>query len=144
MLRRTRTSSSHTKKRTSQHWVTTTINGLGYISGKSWRHCFKGQGLAILATTNQHPRAHDPKPFSWAKLAYIWFSSSNFTVQDRIPSTFGDALTSGPGALWKVECGLRRAGSARYACSVLALPKPAQFTPLSDTKRSVRSEHTRF
>jgi len=38
----------------------TTINGLGYISGKSWHHCFKGWDLAMLATMNQHTRAHDP------------------------------------------------------------------------------------
>jgi hypothetical protein len=30
----------------------------------------------------------EPKPFSWAKLACIGFSSSNFTVQDHIPSTY--------------------------------------------------------
>jgi hypothetical protein len=36
------------------------MDGLGYISGKSCHHCFKGWGLAILATMNQHPRAHDP------------------------------------------------------------------------------------
>jgi hypothetical protein len=35
----------------------------------------------------------EPKPFSWAKpAAYVGFSSSNFTVQDHIPSTAGDAL----------------------------------------------------
>jgi hypothetical protein len=33
-----------------------------------------------------------PKPFSLAKLAFVGFSSSNFTVQDHIPSTAGDAL----------------------------------------------------
>ncbi len=42
-----------------------------------------------------HGIAHnyvEPRPFSWAKLAYFGFSSSNFTVQDRIPRTAGDAL----------------------------------------------------
>jgi hypothetical protein len=34
-----------------------------------------------------------PKPFSWAKPAYVRFSSSNFTVQDHIGSTIGDALS---------------------------------------------------
>ncbi len=33
-----------------------------------------------------------PKPFSWAKPAYFRFSSSNFTAQDHIPSTAGDAV----------------------------------------------------
>jgi hypothetical protein len=33
-----------------------------------------------------------PKPFSGAKLADFGFSSSNFTVQDHILSTAGDAL----------------------------------------------------
>jgi hypothetical protein len=35
----------------------------------------------------------EAKPFSWAKLAYFGFSSSNFTVQDRIQSTAGAART---------------------------------------------------
>jgi hypothetical protein len=52
VLRRTGTSYSHKKKRTSEHCVMTTIDGLGSISGKSWHHCFKGWGLAILATMN--------------------------------------------------------------------------------------------
>jgi hypothetical protein len=34
----------------------------------------------------------EPKPFSWAELAYFGFSPSNFTVQDHIPSRAGDAL----------------------------------------------------
>jgi hypothetical protein len=34
-----------------------------------------------------------PKPFSWAKLAYLGFSSYNFNVQDHIPSTIGDILS---------------------------------------------------
>jgi hypothetical protein len=38
------------------------------------------------------PNYVEPKPFSWAKPAYFGFSSSNFTVQDHIPSTAGDAL----------------------------------------------------
>jgi hypothetical protein len=36
----------------------------------------------------------EPKPFSLAKLAFVGFSSSNFTVQDHILSTAGDALIS--------------------------------------------------
>jgi hypothetical protein len=34
----------------------------------------------------------NPEPFSWAKPSYFEFSSSNFTVQDDILSTAGDAL----------------------------------------------------
>ncbi len=34
-----------------------------------------------------------PKPFSWAKPAYVRFSSSNFTVKDHVGSTIGDALS---------------------------------------------------
>jgi hypothetical protein len=34
------------------------------------------------------------KPFSWAKPAYLGFSSSNFTVQDHILSIAGDAWSS--------------------------------------------------
>jgi hypothetical protein len=33
-----------------------------------------------------------PKPFSSPKLAYVGFSSYNFTVWDHIQSTAGDAL----------------------------------------------------
>jgi len=36
----------------------------------------------------------EPKTFSWAKPAHFGFSSSNFTVQDHIPSTPGDALST--------------------------------------------------
>jgi hypothetical protein len=34
----------------------------------------------------------EPKQISWAKPAYGGSSSSNFTVQDHIASTTGDAL----------------------------------------------------
>jgi hypothetical protein len=33
----------------------------------------------------------EAKLFSWAKLAFVGFSSSNFTVQDHIRRTVGDA-----------------------------------------------------
>jgi hypothetical protein len=34
----------------------------------------------------------EPKPISWVKPVQVEFSSSNFTVQDHILSTGGDAL----------------------------------------------------
>jgi hypothetical protein len=47
--------------------------------------------LQVHSHNNVHNYA-EPKPFSWAKLAYFGFSLSNFTVQDHIPSITGDAL----------------------------------------------------
>jgi hypothetical protein len=47
--------------------------------------------LQVQSQNNVRNHA-EPKPFSWAKLAYFGFSSSNFTVQDHIPSSAGDAL----------------------------------------------------
>jgi hypothetical protein len=46
-------------------------------------------------TSHGNQRSYaEPKPFSWPKLAYVGFSSSNFNVQNRILSTPGDALTT--------------------------------------------------
>jgi hypothetical protein len=36
----------------------------------------------------------ETKPFSRVKPAYVGFFSSNCTVQDHIPSTIGDALST--------------------------------------------------
>jgi hypothetical protein len=51
---------------------------------------------SVAAPFISHGNTHnyvEHKPFSWAKLAYFGFSSSNFTVQDHIQSTAGDART---------------------------------------------------
>jgi hypothetical protein len=46
----------------------------------------------------------DPKPFSWAKPAYFKFSSYNFTLQDHILSTAGDALRLGKSGSLSSKC----------------------------------------
>jgi hypothetical protein len=86
----------------------------------------------------------EPKPYFPEPNWHILYFFIQFYCAGSHTDHLWRCSNLGPGALWKVECGLRRAGSARYACSVLALPKPAQFTPLYDTNRSVRSEDTRF
>jgi hypothetical protein len=51
--------------------------------------------ISAPAPFTRHSNVHnyaEPKPFSLAKLVFVGFSSSNFTVQDHIPSTAGDAL----------------------------------------------------
>jgi len=51
------------------------------------------QSAAVPFTSHGNVRNYaEPKQFSWARSACVGFSSSNFTVQDHIPSTGGDAL----------------------------------------------------
>jgi len=52
---------------------------------------------AVPFTNHSSVRSYaEPKPFSWAKPAYIRFSSSNCTLQDHMPSTIGHALRAYP------------------------------------------------
>jgi hypothetical protein len=56
------------------------------VAGAQWAlDCYKYQQIDQMCRTK--------KPFSWAKLANVHFSSSNFNVQCHILSTDGDALT---------------------------------------------------
>jgi hypothetical protein len=45
----------------------------------------------------------EPKHFSWAKPAYFDFSSSNFSMQDHIGTTTGDALSFLFLILWNLD-----------------------------------------
>jgi hypothetical protein len=52
--------------------------------------------LTVAVPFTSHRKLWDyaePKPFSSAKPVYFNFSSSNFTVQDHILSTGGDAFS---------------------------------------------------
>jgi hypothetical protein len=52
---------------------------------------------AAPRSTHGNVRSHaEPKPFSWVKPVHGGFSPSNFSVQDHILSTAGDALTLDP------------------------------------------------
>ncbi len=57
-------------------------------------HSFLQVHVVVAPFTNQGNMCNyaKPKPFSLAKLAYVGFSSSNFTIQDHISSTIGDVL----------------------------------------------------
>jgi hypothetical protein len=47
---------------------------------------------AVFTNLSKLSKYAGEKPFSWAKRAYVDFSSSDHNVQGHILSTFGDAL----------------------------------------------------
>ncbi len=76
---------------------------LWWVNQKHWAsvrshllHCFLQVHNAAAPFTSHGNACNyaEPKPFSGAKPADFGFSSSNFTLQDHIPSTAGDALRS--------------------------------------------------
>jgi len=77
----------------------------------------------------------EPKLVSWAEPGYFDFSSSNFTVEDYIPSTAGDALRS------KILCGCERSKRKERVCVGAHLssyrPRPYNLHCLSTLPRTI-------
>jgi hypothetical protein len=88
-------------------WATTNNKPHGRISTRAnqklWREVrsyyytlfLQVHRVAVPLTSHRKQGNHaGPKPFSWAKIGiFSLFSSSNFSVQDNILSTAGDALS---------------------------------------------------